>query len=265
MTTHVWKATEGTIVSSQEMSVNVALDRATKSQLLFKYTFCDVLGHIISDLSWCQLAFSHIRHPLPGDPAGVDQFPACVEVAQPQPKIPLPDPQTPRGNFSCLCHLPNSPSPAGPCHAHYVLGPTEGLACKTLRGNVPQRPLYPTSKGSHLAHHPLLQHCSTNSEYLGLFLLFASSILSSQGVVRSRRMTCLVFAYNRTKSGLSDVFITDSGNLSCFTRSTLSSQSFAVVSIPEVECLATRDGFFPAWMKKMVLFFGPRCMQWLIP
>lgn len=126
-------------------------------------------------------------------------------------------------------------------------------------------PLHPTSMGSHLARHPLLRHSSTSSVYLALFLSLASSMQSSQGTVSSKRMTCSEASEISTRSGLSDVMVTVSGNFSCLPRSTFSSQSCTIANRPEEVVRAAAVGFFPTLAEVMVFFTGRRHLQWLIP
>ena len=73
---------------------------------------------------------STIRHLHPGDPTGVDQGPACVQVALPHPRLSFPDPQPPRCNFCCLGGHLDGPSPTGSCDAQYAVGTEERLACE---------------------------------------------------------------------------------------------------------------------------------------
>lgn len=113
-----------------------------------------------------------------------------------------------------------------------------------------------TSMGWHLTRQPLLQHSSTSSEYLALFLLLASSVRSSQGTVSFRRIAYLKAAELRTMSGLSMILATALGNFNCFLRSTLSSQLCVNANRSgEVFRIATA-GFSLALMKAMVFFIG---------
>ena len=57
-------------------------------------------------------------------------IPACVQVARPHPRLSSPDPQPPRGDFSCLCDLCCGPLLACSFDAQHVVDPFEGLAGK---------------------------------------------------------------------------------------------------------------------------------------
>lgn len=90
------------------------------------------------------LGLSTIRQPHLGDPAGVDQVPACVQVALHHPQFSSSDPQTPWRNFCCLGGQLDGPSPTGPYDSQQVVGPAEELTCEPsashLNGFAPHSP-----------------------------------------------------------------------------------------------------------------------------
>ncbi|XP_075998117.1 hydrocephalus-inducing protein homolog [Genypterus blacodes] len=92
----------------------------------------------------------------------------------------------------------------------------------------------PTSVSSKMRHDATqkdagTQQSSTNSEYITLYLPCTSSILSSQGTVSSRKMSCLVASETKMISGLSEDRICD-GIFRSLSRSTVITQAHAVES-----------------------------------
>lgn len=107
----------------------------------------------------------------------------------------------------------------------------------------------------HLVRQPLLRHSSTGLESLSSLPLMRSS----QGTVSSKTITCLEATQRRTMSGLNRVFATASGNLSCFPRSTPSSQSCGVANRPEEMLQESAADVSPALVNAMVFFTEGSC------
>jgi len=99
---------------------------------------------------------------------------------------------------------------------------------KALHSDCPAKPRLPTSTGRFQFCHPCCRHSSTNAWYLAFFLSCAFSILSSHGIVNSRRTICLIIPNSSKISGRSFVLATSAGNFSFF-KSARNSQCVAVV------------------------------------
>ncbi len=124
---------------------------------------------------------------------------------------------------------------------------------KLLHREQAAKPLHPTSVGSQRALQPLLRLSSMSSWYLSRLRSLASSIRSSHGTVSSSKRTCLDEADVSTTSGLKQVDVTISGNLSCLPKSTRSSQSGADESKLATDVICDR-GCSPAFTKAILLW-----------
>ena len=70
-------------VLNAQQPVWIKTSAITGSVNHFVHTFTDASGHIISDVPGItgRPGSFNIRRPPPGDPAGADQTPACVQIA----------------------------------------------------------------------------------------------------------------------------------------------------------------------------------------
>ena len=107
-------------------------------------------------------------------------------------------------------------------------------------------PLALTSTGKLQHFQPASAHSKSRSWYFAYFRLYASSTLSSHGMVSSTMMTCLLLLDQITISGLNSVLLISRGKCSCLSRSTSISQSPADANNPCSRCfsalVASLDG-----------------------
>lgn len=134
------------------------------------------------------------RHLLPGDPTGVQQAPACDQVA-------------------------NYVSHFSPLFSHSYLKAFFTASLMVLIADLllcpgfhrpfwaSANPQQQTTTGVHLVLHPFLQQSPTISWYYALSLSCASSILSSQATVSSKRINFLVDLDTRMMSSLKEDWI----------------------------------------------------------
>lgn len=97
---------------------------------------------------------------------------------------------------------------------------------------MPGNPWHSTSTGKFQARHPNCWHSWMLGWCFPGFLSWATSMLSSHGTASSRRTICFAAPDHRTMTDLRVEDVISSGNLSCFLRSTLTSQTAADVIIP---------------------------------
>ena len=133
-----------------------------------------------SALPWMFLHFNHLHTP--------DSVPTEVIKSRPGTS------QTPQGDSRLSHNQCEASSASVPASAmvNFLSEPVTPRIRRARQTDCPTKPLAPTSTGRQLAFHHFLWQSSTSSWYLARFLLYASSILCSQGKV-NHEMFLLIF------------------------------------------------------------------------
>ena len=104
------------------------------------------------------------------------------------------------------------------------VAPITPMSDRALQSDFVVNPLEPTCIGRHEAFQPLLQHCPSSSSYFDFFLLWASSICSSNVTFYSHITIFFNLFEKNIRPGCKDVFTICSRNINLITTLTLNSQ-----------------------------------------